>query len=64
MSCSLPFPPRKLIVQFNKLTGGSTSDGADVSPNGASSRLPLIPQLSLPLYPSLSLFNFFLFFSI
>lgn len=59
MSCSLPFPPHKLIVQLNKLTGGSTSDRADVSPNKQSLLLSSThPQLSLPSYPSLSFFHF------
>lgn len=49
MSCSLPFPPHKLIMQFNKLTGGSTSDGADVSLNeqsllSSSTHPPAIPS--------------------
>lgn len=38
----LPFLPHKLIAQFNKLTGGSTSDRADVSLNEPS---PLSPSL-------------------
>lgn len=40
MRYSLPFLPHKLIVQFNKLTGGSTSDRADVNLNEPSSLSP------------------------
>lgn len=59
MRYSLPCLPHKLIAQFNKLTGGSTSEGADVildepSPPSPSPRPLSISFLFLPLYLPLS----------
>lgn len=45
MKYSLPFLPHKLIGQFNKLAGVSTSDRADVSLNEPS---PLSPSRRPP----------------
>lgn len=52
MRYSLPCLPHKLIVRFNKLTGGSTSERADVTLNEPSPPSPSPHPPAIPSFPS------------